>query len=361
MTTTSYDAIVIGAGQAGPVLAVRLAQAGLKTALIEREHLGGTCVNDGCIPTKTLVASARAAHVARRAADYGVRIGGPVSVDMAGGQGAQGRVVGESRDSLGQWLAGTAGLDARPGPRALRRRRTRSRSNGERLEAEKIFINVGGRAVLPTWRGIDDVPLLTNTSMMALDALPEHLIDRRRQLHRPRVRADVPALRRRGHGARVRRPPDRRARTPRSRRRCRRSSSGEGIDFRFSVQNATRLGGRRRPRRARRARRRRQRRLEAATCSPPSAAGPTPTTSASTAPASPSTRAATSPSTRSCAPACRASGRSATSTAAAPSRTPPTTTTRSSPTTCSTAHAAASATASRRTRSSSIRRSAASA
>ena len=80
--STSYDAIVIGSGQAGPSLAVRLAEAGMKTALVEREHLGGTCVNDGCIPTKTLVASARTAHVARRAADYGVRIVGPVSVDM---------------------------------------------------------------------------------------------------------------------------------------------------------------------------------------------------------------------------------------------------------------------------------------
>jgi pyruvate/2-oxoglutarate dehydrogenase complex dihydrolipoamide dehydrogenase (E3) component len=79
---TSYDAIVIGSGQSGPFLAVRLAQAGLKTALIEREHLGGTCVNDGCIPTKTLVASARTAHVARHAADYGVVVGGAVGVDM---------------------------------------------------------------------------------------------------------------------------------------------------------------------------------------------------------------------------------------------------------------------------------------
>ena len=91
--TTSYDAIVIGAGQAGPSLAVRLAKAGLKTALIEREHLGGTCVNDGCIPTKTLVASARAAHVARRAADCGVRIDGPVGVDMKAVKARKDRVV----------------------------------------------------------------------------------------------------------------------------------------------------------------------------------------------------------------------------------------------------------------------------
>ena len=88
--STSYDAIVIGSGQAGPSLAVRLAEAGMKTALVEREHLGGTCVNDGCIPTKTLVASARAAHVARRAADYGVeRRAGQRRHE--GGEGAQGR------------------------------------------------------------------------------------------------------------------------------------------------------------------------------------------------------------------------------------------------------------------------------
>ena len=106
--TTSYDAIVIGSGQAGPFLAVRLARAGMKTALIEREHLGGTCVNDGCIPTKTLVASARAAHVARRAADYGVRVGGPVSVDMKAVKARKDRVVAQSVEGLTKWLAGNA-------------------------------------------------------------------------------------------------------------------------------------------------------------------------------------------------------------------------------------------------------------
>ena len=173
--TTSYDAIVIGSGQSGPFLAVRLAQAGMKTALIEREHLGGTCVNDGCIPTKTLVASARAAHVARRAADYGVNIGGPVSVDMKAVKARKDRVVGESIEGLTKWIAGTANLTliwghARfSGPNAVE-------VKGETFEAPKIFINVGGRAVLPTWHGIADVPVLTNTSMMAIDTLPEHLI-----------------------------------------------------------------------------------------------------------------------------------------------------------------------------------------
>ncbi len=94
--TTSYDAIVIGSGQAGPFLAVKLAKAGMRTVLIEREHLGGTCVNDGCIPTKTLVASARTAHVARRAGDYGVRIEGAVGVDMKAVKARKDRVVADS-------------------------------------------------------------------------------------------------------------------------------------------------------------------------------------------------------------------------------------------------------------------------
>ncbi|MEO8524778.1 MAG: FAD-containing oxidoreductase [Caldimonas sp.] len=173
--TTSYDAIVIGSGQSGPFLAVRLAKAGLKTALIEREHLGGTCVNDGCIPTKTLVASARTARVARRAGDYGVVIGGAVSVDMKAVKARKDGVVAESVEGLAKWIAGTANLTliwghARfSGPNSVE-------VKSETLSAPKIFINVGGRAVLPTWQGINDVPVLTNTSMMAIDTLPEHLI-----------------------------------------------------------------------------------------------------------------------------------------------------------------------------------------
>jgi pyruvate/2-oxoglutarate dehydrogenase complex dihydrolipoamide dehydrogenase (E3) component len=175
MTTTPFDAIVIGAGQAGPFLAVKLAQAGMKTALIEREHLGGTCVNNGCIPTKTLVASARTAHVARRAADYGVRIEGDVNVDMKVVKARKDRVVAQAIDGLTKWLAATPNLTlvwghARfTGPHSVE-------VNGAPLEAPQIFINVGGRPVLPTWHGIGDVPVLTNTSMMDLDTLPEHLI-----------------------------------------------------------------------------------------------------------------------------------------------------------------------------------------
>ena len=172
---TSCDAIVIGAGQAGPSLAVRLAQAGLKTVLIEREHLGGTCVNDGCIPTKTMVASARTAQVARRAADYGVNISGEISVDFSAVMARKNRIVAQSVDGLASWIKGTANLELVFGharfvaPHAVE-------VGGRVLDAPKIFINVGGRAVLPNWPGIDGVPVLTNTSMMSLGVLPQHLI-----------------------------------------------------------------------------------------------------------------------------------------------------------------------------------------
>jgi pyruvate/2-oxoglutarate dehydrogenase complex dihydrolipoamide dehydrogenase (E3) component len=170
----THEAIVIGSGQAGPFLAVRLANAGHTVALIEREHLGGTCVNDGCVPTKTLVASARAAHVARRAADYGVSVG-PVSVDMKAVKARKDRIVKQSIDSLTKWLKSTDRLEtifghARfVGPHAIE-------VDGRRLEAPMIFINVGGRPTLPPWPGIDSVPMLNNTSMMAVDFLPEHLL-----------------------------------------------------------------------------------------------------------------------------------------------------------------------------------------
>src|SRR6187200_993671 len=148
----TFDAIIIGSGQAGPSLAVRLAKAGLRTALIEREHLGGTCVNDGCIPTKTLVASARAAHVARRAGDWGVRIDGPISVDMKAVKARKDGVVADSIASLAKWMASTPGLTLVWGharfvaPNAVE-------VDGARLAAARIFINVGGQPVLPTWDG----------------------------------------------------------------------------------------------------------------------------------------------------------------------------------------------------------------
>ena len=175
MPTTNCDAIIIGSGQAGPFLAARLAQSGLQTVLIEREHLGGTCVNDGCIPTKTLVASARAAHIARRAADYGVVLDGPVRVDMKAVKARKDRVVGQSVDGLTQWLGGIAGLRIVWGVARFSGAHE-VEAAGETFSAPRIFINVGGRAVLPDWAGIANVPVLTNTSMMALDTLPEHLM-----------------------------------------------------------------------------------------------------------------------------------------------------------------------------------------
>jgi pyruvate/2-oxoglutarate dehydrogenase complex dihydrolipoamide dehydrogenase (E3) component len=172
---TKYDVIVIDAGQCGPSLATRMAGAGKKTLLIESEHLGGTCVNDGCIPTKTLVASARTAYVARRAADYGVQISGDIRVDMKAVKARKDAVVQESITGLTKWLNNTPNLKVMFGharfvsPHAVQ-------VNGETMEAAQIFINTGGRPVVPDWPGLADVPYLTNTSMMALDELPEHLL-----------------------------------------------------------------------------------------------------------------------------------------------------------------------------------------
>jgi pyruvate/2-oxoglutarate dehydrogenase complex dihydrolipoamide dehydrogenase (E3) component len=173
--TTKYDVIVIGAGQSGVPLATRMASAGKKTLLIEREHLGGTCVNDGCIPTKTLIASARTAYVARRAADYGVQISGDIRVDMKAVKARKDAVVQESVTGLTKWLSGTPNLSIVFGharfvsPHSVQ-------VNGKVMEAAQIFINTGARPVVPDWPGLADVPYLTNTSMMALDELPEHLL-----------------------------------------------------------------------------------------------------------------------------------------------------------------------------------------
>ena len=170
-----YDAIVIGTGQAGSPLAVRLANAGRKTAIIERKLIGGTCVNVGCIPTKTLIASARAAHVARRGADFGVTIGGEIGVDMARVKARKDAVVGQSNQGVTGWINRTANLTLVPGQARFEGPR-RIRVNGTLLEAEQIFINVGGRATIPDMPGLAEVPYLTNTSMMEVDFLPEHLL-----------------------------------------------------------------------------------------------------------------------------------------------------------------------------------------
>lgn len=171
----SFDAIIIGAGQAGPALAGRLNNAGLSVAIIERHHVGGTCVNTGCRPTKTLVASAYSIHTARRGADFGFKIAGSVEVDMKAVAARTGRIIQDGRTSNENWLFGMANVE-------LIRGHARFESpkivavNGERLTAPHIFINVGGRAVVPDMPGADQVPLLTNTDIVALDTLPRHLV-----------------------------------------------------------------------------------------------------------------------------------------------------------------------------------------
>ena len=170
----NFDVIVLGAGQAGPPLAARFAERGMAVALVEREHLGGTCVNDGCIPTKTLVASARVAHVARHAGKYGVQAG-DVSVDMRAVKARKDEVVNQSVASLTDWLGGIKTLTNIRGEARFTGPNTVRVGDGE-LSAPKIFINVGGRPSVPDWPGISGVPYLTNTSMMAVDFLPAHLV-----------------------------------------------------------------------------------------------------------------------------------------------------------------------------------------
>ena len=170
-----FDAIIIGTGQAGPSLAGRLAAAGMKVAIIERKLFGGTCVNTGCIPTKTMVASAYAAHLARRAAEFGVDTGGSVSVDMKRVKARKDEISGKSRTGVESWLKEMKNCTVYEG-------HARFESSGEvsvgdyRLTADKIFINVGGRARVPELPGLDQVEYLTNSSMMAVDFLPRHLI-----------------------------------------------------------------------------------------------------------------------------------------------------------------------------------------
>ncbi len=177
--TAAFDAIVIGAGQAGPALAGRLTAAGRTVALIERKLFGGTCVNTGCMPTKALVASAHAAHMARRAADFGVAIAGAVSVDMAAVKARKDKVAGDARRNVEHWLKGMARCTVYEGharfesPRVIH---VATGAGGERLTAERIFINVGGRALVPDLPGVDRVPYLTNTGILDLDRLPRHLV-----------------------------------------------------------------------------------------------------------------------------------------------------------------------------------------
>ncbi len=170
-----FDAIVIGTGQAGPSLAARLATAGMAVAIIERQKFGGTCVNTGCIPTKTLVASAHAAHLARRGAEYGFDVNGDVRVDMKRVKARKDEISGRSNKGVEEWLRGLKNCTVIQG----HARFESSRSvlvNDEVLEADKIFINVGGRATIPAFPGIHDVPFFTNSSMIDVDFLPERLV-----------------------------------------------------------------------------------------------------------------------------------------------------------------------------------------
>ena len=170
-----YDAIVIGAGQAGPPLAVRLGAAGRRTAIIERKLIGGTCVNVGCIPTKTLIASARAAHVAHRGGDFGVLIDGSIRVDMARVKARKDEVVRQSNTGVTSWLERSPNVTLIRGHARFEDPHTVV-VNGNLLRAAEIFINVGGRAAVPDMPGIGEVAYLTNTGMMEVDFLPEHLI-----------------------------------------------------------------------------------------------------------------------------------------------------------------------------------------
>jgi pyruvate/2-oxoglutarate dehydrogenase complex dihydrolipoamide dehydrogenase (E3) component len=171
----TFDAIVIGAGQAGPPLAGRLTQAGLEVALVERKLFGGTCVNTGCTPTKTLVASAQVAHAARRAADYGILVDGAIRVDMAKVKARADAVAARSREGVEKWLRGMSGCTVVEG-HARFEAPDRVRVGDDVLSAPRIFINVGGRPSVPALPGVGEVPFLTNRTMLELDRVPEHLV-----------------------------------------------------------------------------------------------------------------------------------------------------------------------------------------
>ena len=170
-----FDAIIIGAGQAGPSLAGRLTQTGMRVAMIERKLFGGTCVNTGCIPTKAMVASAYAANMARRAAEFGVKIDGKVTVDFKAVQARKEAISAKSRVGIEQWLRGMKNC-------TVYHEQARFVSDhdvlvgDQTISADRIFINVGGRANVPDMPGVHDIPFLTNSSMMSLNELPRHLV-----------------------------------------------------------------------------------------------------------------------------------------------------------------------------------------
>jgi pyruvate/2-oxoglutarate dehydrogenase complex dihydrolipoamide dehydrogenase (E3) component len=174
-TMKKFDAIVIGAGQAGPSLASRLAASGRTVAVIERKHVGGTCVNTGCKPTKALVASAYAAHVARRAADYGVVVGGPVTIDMPAVMRRSHQITLDSRHGNENWLEEMTNCVLIRGHARFESGNT-IRVGEDLLTAPQIFVNVGGRANVPSFPGIAEVPVMTNSDIVMLDRVPNHLV-----------------------------------------------------------------------------------------------------------------------------------------------------------------------------------------
>jgi pyruvate/2-oxoglutarate dehydrogenase complex dihydrolipoamide dehydrogenase (E3) component len=178
-TPQQYDAIVIGSGQAGTPLSTALAEAGMHTALIEREHVGGTCVNEGCTPTKTMVASARVAYLARRGADYGVHTG-DIRIDMERVRQRKRDIVNSFRNGSQGRIEKTAHLELIFGEASFTGAKfllVRQREGGQRaLTAERIFINAGARPSVPALDGLKSVPFLDSTSIMELDTVPEHLL-----------------------------------------------------------------------------------------------------------------------------------------------------------------------------------------
>ena len=173
--TEKFDAIIVGAGQAGPSLAGRLTGAGKTVALVERQLFGGTCVNTGCIPTKTLIASAEVAHQMRRAGDFGIRVEGGVSIDMTAVKSRMNAVVANSRAGVEKWLRGMPGCSVYLGHARFESPRE-IRIEDALISAEQIFLNVGGRAIVPDMPGVDRVPYLTNSSLLKLEELPPHLM-----------------------------------------------------------------------------------------------------------------------------------------------------------------------------------------
>ncbi len=169
-----FDAIAVGAGQASPALCDRLNREGLKTALVERKLLGGTCVNVGCIPTKTLIASARAAHTARRGAEYGFSVG-KFKLDMAAVKRRKDAVVRHSSEGLASWIGGMKNVSLLRGHARFVGSHALS-VDGREIEAERIFLDVGARARVPEMPGVREVEVLTNSGMMELDRVPPHLV-----------------------------------------------------------------------------------------------------------------------------------------------------------------------------------------